>query len=119
MSTETDQPMAWARRILSSAEPFVAATKRPTVTIAPPIDADVLALTEGLTRVSELLDTPSDDVNHDLLNVIGAIRGYAEILQEDMALLHPALAKTLPALLSCVGSTPLATDTLACCCIPR
>jgi len=107
VSTETDQPVAWARRILSSAEPFLAATARPTVTVTPPADADVVALKEGLARVSELLDTPTPDVNHDLLNVIGAIRGYAEMLQEDMALLHPALGKTLPALLSSAGSTQL------------
>jgi len=112
VSTDIDQPGAWARRILSSAEPFLAATARPTVAIEPPTDADVLALKEGLTRVSELLDTPSSDVNHDLLNVIGAIRGYAEMLQEDIALLHPALGQTLPALLSSVGSIPPATDAL-------
>ena len=112
MSTDIDQPGAWARRILSSAEPFLAATTRPTVAIEPPTDADVLALKEGLTRVSELLDTPSSDVNHDLLNVIGAIRGYAEMLQEDIALLHPALGQTLPALLSSVGSIPPAADAL-------
>jgi signal transduction histidine kinase len=82
------------------------------VAIEPPTDADVLALKEGLTRVSELLDTPSSDVNHDLLNVIGAIRGYAEMLQEDIALLHPALRQTLPALLSSVGSTPPAADAI-------
>ncbi|GIS02508.1 MAG: hypothetical protein CM15mP103_10590 [Gammaproteobacteria bacterium] len=39
-------------------------------------------------------------MNHDLLNLIGAIRGYAEMLYEDIALLHPALKETLPAVLS-------------------
>ena len=63
---------------------------------------------EGLIRVSELLHTPSSDLNHDLLNVIGAIRGYAEMLQEDAALLHPALRQALPALLSSAGSTQTA-----------
>ena len=111
MSTDTDQPVAWAHRILASAEPFLAATARPTVSIEPPTDADVLALKEGLVRVSELLHTPTSDLNHDLLNVIGAIRGYAEMLQEDAALLHPALARTLPALLSSVGSTSTTMDT--------
>jgi len=111
VSTDTDQPVAWAHRILASAEPFLAATARPTVSIEPPTDADVLALKEGLVRVSELLHTPTSDLNHDLLNVIGAIRGYAEMLQEDAALLHPALARTLPALLSSVGSTSTTMDT--------
>ena len=112
MSTDTDQPVAWAHRILASAEPFLAATARPTVSIEPPTDADVLALKEGLIRVSELLHTPSSDLNHDLLNVIGAIRGYAEMLQEDAALLHPALRQALPALLSSAGSTQIAPSNL-------
>jgi len=110
VSTDTDQPVAWAHRILASAEPFLAATARPTVSIEPPTDADVLALKEGLVRVSELLHTPTSDLNHDLLNVIGAIRGYAEMLQEDAALLHPALGRTLPALLSSVGGTSTVMD---------
>ena len=86
----------------ASAEPLLAAAARPTVTIDAPMDSDVEALQEGLERIRELLASPSSDMNHDLLNLIGAIRGYAEMLYEDIALLHPALKETLPAVLSAV-----------------
>ena len=102
LAAETDQPDQWAGRILTSAEPLLAAAARPTVTIEPPMDSDVEALQEGLERIRELLASPSSDMNHDLLNLIGAIRGYAEMLYEDISLLHPALKETLPAVLSAV-----------------
>ncbi|MDG2461153.1 MAG: adenylate/guanylate cyclase domain-containing protein [Luminiphilus sp.] len=107
---ETDQPEVWARRILSSAEPMLAAIARPTVTIDPPMDADVQALEEGFVRVRELLAVPTPDMNHDLLNLIGAIRGYAEMLFEEMSKLHPVMKETLPALLAAVGSNQITLE---------
>ena len=105
MALETEQPDQWANRILSSAEPFLAAVKRPMVTVEAPMDADVSALQDALNRIRALLLDPSSDANHDLLNLIGAIRGYAEMLHEDIAQLHPALQSALPALLSSVEGT--------------
>ena len=96
LAAETNQPDQWAGRILASAEPLLAAAARPTVTIDAPMDSDVQALHEGLERIRLLLASPSSDMNHELLNLIGAIRGYAEMLYEDIALLHPALRDTLP-----------------------
>ena len=110
MAAETNQPDQWAGRILASAEPLLAAAARPTVTIDAPMDSDVEALQEGLERIRELLGSPSSDMNHDLLNLIGAIRGYAEMLYEDIALLHPALKETLPAVLSAVDSTQITLE---------
>ena len=83
MVLETEQPGQWANRILASAEPFLAAVTRPTVTVKPPMVADVSALQDALSRIRALLLNPSSDANHDLLNLIGAIRGYAEMLHED------------------------------------
>ena len=82
----------------------MAAISRATVTVEPPLDADINALNEALTRVKSLLAHPSEDVNHDLLNLIGAIRGYGEMLYEDVELLHPALQSALPQLLSAAES---------------
>ena len=110
MAAETNQPDQWAGRILASAEPLLAAAARPTVTIDAPMDSDIEALQEGLERIRELLASPSSDMNHDLLNLIGAIRGYAEMLYEDIALLHPALKETLPAVLSAVDSTQITLE---------
>ena len=105
MALKPEQPDQWANRILSSAEPFLAAVTRPTVTVEAPMDADVSALQDALSRIRALLLNPSPDANHDLLNLIGAIRGYAEMLHEDVAELHPALQSALPALLSSVEGT--------------
>ena len=82
----------------------MAAISRATVTVEPPLDADISALNDALNRVKALLASPSEDANHDLLNLIGAIRGYSEMLYEDVALLHPALQASLPPLLSAVES---------------
>jgi class 3 adenylate cyclase/CheY-like chemotaxis protein len=108
--TESDQPDQWAERIVTASQPLLAAAARPTVTIDAPMDSDVEALQEGLERIRELLASPSSDLNHDLLNLIGAIRGYAEMLHEDIALLHPALKETLPAVLSAVNSTQVTLE---------
>ena len=107
---EADQPQVWARRILSSAGPLRAAVARPTVSIDSPMDADVRALEEGFLRVEELLATPTPEINHDLLNLIGAVRGYAEMLFEEQPRLHPVLSYTLPALLAAVGCNQAALD---------
>ena len=104
VSSEIENPDQWAARILYSATPLMAATARATVTVEPPLDADVAALNEALNRVKSLLAHPSEDVNHDLLNLIGAIRGYGEMLYEDLELLHPALQSALPPLLSAAES---------------
>ena len=110
LATESDQPDQWAERILTASKSLLAAAARPTVTIDAPMDSDLEALQEGLERIRELLASPSPDMNHDLLNLIGAIRGYAEMLHEDIALLHPALKETLPALLSAVASTQVTLE---------
>ncbi len=107
---EADQPQVWARRIQSSAGRQPPAVARPTVSIDSPMDADVRALEEGFLRVEELLATPTPEINHDLLNLIGAVRGYAEMLFEEQPRLHPVLSDTLPALLAAVGSNQVALD---------
>ena len=99
MVSETDKPDQWAGHILVAAEPLLAAVKRPTVTGDAPMDGDVEALEDALLRIRELLASPTPDMNHDLLNLIGAIRGYTEMLYEDVALLHPALKETQPAVI--------------------
>ena len=89
----------------------MAAVGRATVTVEPPMDADVSALNEALVRMHDLLANPTQDVNHDLLNLIGAIRGYGEMLYEDLTLLHPTLQASLPPLLSAVESRQTVTST--------
>jgi adenylate cyclase len=104
---ETDQTGAWAKRIVAASAPFAEAVSRSTISIPQPIDADVESLLEGLTRLNELLATPSEEFRHDALNLIGAVRGYAEILQEEEDSLHPTLQQHLAALLSAAESPQL------------
>ena len=110
VETATEQPEQWASRILASAAPLLAAVKRPTVTVESPMNGDVEALQDAVSRVQQLLTSPSADFSHDLLNLIGAIRGYAEMLYEEIELLHPALKSALPALLSAVESSQATLD---------
>ncbi len=105
MTAETDQPEQWASRILAAAAPFLAAIHRPTVSIEPSLAGDIEALEDALLRVQELQRAPSSDFHHDLLNLIGAIRGYSEMLYEDSALLHPTLQDALPPILVSVSGT--------------
>jgi len=77
------------------------------------MNGDIEALQDAVSRVQQLLASPSADFGHDLLNLIGAIRGYAEMLYEDSELLHPALKTALPALLSAVESSQTTLDSSA------
>ncbi len=61
---------------------------------------DFNKLFEGVDRLDGLIDSGSDrSSRHELMNVLAAIRGYAEILQEDIGKEHPALSDTLARLL--------------------
>jgi class 3 adenylate cyclase len=65
---------------------------------------DIDALLEAVDRLSDLAGQEGHEARHDRLNVIGAVRGYGEILAEDSPTLHPSLSSTLPALLQAVES---------------
>jgi class 3 adenylate cyclase/CheY-like chemotaxis protein len=47
---------------------------------------------------------PGDDHRHDVLNVLGAMRGYAELLAEDLENLYPALGSALERIVKAVVS---------------
>ncbi len=64
---------------------------------------DFARLFESASRLETLLaDDPGSIDRHELLNILAAIRGYAEMLQEDMGELHPGLNDTLSRLLKAV-----------------
>jgi len=46
----------------------------------------------------------ADDLQHDILNVLGAMRGYAEMLIEDLDQLFPSLQEALERVLKAVAS---------------
>jgi class 3 adenylate cyclase/CheY-like chemotaxis protein len=77
---------------------------------------DLARIFEGAGRLSTMLADPVERSNsHDLMNVLGAIRGYAEMLREDIAAEQPELDDALARLLKAVhtahsGETAVETD---------
>mgnify|MGYP001033772225 CR=1 FL=1 len=110
MTQSRNENTRWAKRILQAVAPLRAVAARTSIAIDPPSDQDVAALIEAADRV-ELLQASTDrDDQHDLMNIFGAIRGYAEILYEDRALLHPAIVDTLPAILRALSAPEMPQD---------
>jgi adenylate cyclase len=64
---------------------------------------DFLHLFEAAKRLEQMLVTPDQAPNtHDLMNVLTALRGYAEMLREDVGAPHPGLDAMLSSLLATV-----------------
>ncbi len=64
---------------------------------------DLDALFRAAASLEQMLAAPQGEHSrHDLMNVLGAIRGYAEMLQEDLGAGHPELTGTLARLLKAV-----------------
>lgn len=80
--------------------PLREAAGRTSVVIAAPADQDVHALLEAGRRAEALLASNDRDRNHDLMNILGAIRGYTEMLLEEGDHLHPAIGKPLGRILT-------------------
>lgn len=75
---------------------------------------DFSRLFEGATRLERMLADPVQAANrHDLMNVLAAIRGYAEMLREDIGPQHPDVDDTLFHLLEAVNSAHAADNTEA------
>ena len=66
---------------------------------------DFAHLFDGAGRLEEMLDQASEKVDsHDLRNILAAIRGYSEILREDIGPALPQLDDTLARLLKALNT---------------
>ena len=66
---------------------------------------DFARLFDGAQRLEDMLDQDSEKVDsHDLRNILAAIRGYSEILQEDLGPAQPQLDETLARLLKALNT---------------
>ena len=66
---------------------------------------DFSRLFDGAQRLENMLDQASDKVDsHDLRNILAAIRGYSEILHEDIGPTQPQLNDTLARLLKALNT---------------
>jgi len=64
---------------------------------------DFQQLFEGATRLESMLGAPeTSESRHDLMNVLAAIRGYSEMLLEDLGPAHQPLSDNLVRLLKAV-----------------
>jgi adenylate cyclase len=62
---------------------------------------DFSHLLDAANRLEQMLGTASQTAsNHDLMNVLSALRGYAELVREDVGAAHPDLDAKLAALLA-------------------
>lgn len=112
MTQSRNENTRWAKRILQAVAPLRAVAARTSIAIDPPSDEDIAALIEAADRVEVLQASSNSDDQHDLMNIFGAIRGYAEILYEDRALLHPAIVDTLPAILGALSAPEVPQDSV-------
>ena len=104
MSDLDDTSAEWAARIVEAAGPLRDAMGRRTVSVSSDERRDLDALLDALARLTDLADQSGREVKHDRLNIIGAVRGYSEMLAEEASKLHPSIANTLPPLLGAVES---------------
>jgi class 3 adenylate cyclase/CheY-like chemotaxis protein len=61
-------------------------------------------LFEVSERLRTLLEDSRDVDHHELMNMLAAMRGYGEMLREDVGHEHPGLDATLSAMLGVIGS---------------
>ncbi len=110
MQNSQDNSNEWADRVVSAVTGLSAVMARSSISAEPMVEHDISALLEAARKLAAMKNETGSTARHDIMNVIGAIRGYAEMLQEDQAMLHTAIAETLPAILSAVES-PTTSET--------
>ncbi|PLW70280.1 adenylate/guanylate cyclase domain-containing protein [Pseudohalioglobus lutimaris] len=71
--------------------------------------ADFARLFDGSSRMDEML-RDADSSRHDLMNVLSAVRGYSEILREDLSAEHADIDAALARLLKAVDSANSDSD---------
>lgn len=110
MAEQPDQSSEWAQRVVVAVGPLRAAASRDSISMTDIAREDVTALLDAAKKLENLMESESEHKRHDTMNVIGAVRGYAEMLREDEAALHPAIAETLPSILRAVEAAPSSTE---------
>ena len=100
MSKPEQAITAWSQLVIDSVAPLQAAVARPSVTMDDATRNDLNALFVANDRLVALLTSDAPHKQHDAMNIIGAIKGYAEMLLDESDGLHKALAKPLAAIVS-------------------
>ncbi len=100
-STASPAPALWSELLLRSISELRDLSANHSGVLGEEASADFSHLFEGGRRLSEMLATEASTSRHDLMNILAAIRGYAELLAEDLgeefADIGEALARLLKA----------------------
>lgn len=99
--TDTSQaPLVWSELLLRAIAELRELFAKLEGTLSEENADDFEHLFEGGSRLTAMLDTNTPEHSrHDLMNVVAAIRGYAEMLREDLGSDHPELEAALARLL--------------------
>jgi class 3 adenylate cyclase len=90
-NTVSLDPDQWADRVLDSLSALQRVTRRKDLRINGAAAEDINALYKAGNKLIATRQSSSPSRHHDVLNLIGAIRGYAEMLEETDESLHPDL----------------------------
>ncbi len=104
-SGTTEKAPGWIKQILSD----IGKVRQEFAQVEGELGAETIEdfshLLEAAVRLERLLGpTEHPTNNHDLMNILTALRGYAEMLREDISEGHPELESGLSGLLSTVES---------------
>ncbi len=105
MSTDTDQtPAPWSQRLLHTVSELRTLADADGLELDDAVQEDLRRLLQAATTLEGQLCETTNDSHHDQMNSLAAIRGYAEMLQEDLGTGPGALRDRLAQLLQAVHS---------------
>jgi len=106
LTEPTSEVSTWSSLVIRAVAPLRDAAGRSSVTLDTFARKDVSALIAACDKLEALQISADGNSQHDALNIIGAIKGYAEMLDEDADALHPAIANTLAGIVSATSASP-------------
>ena len=101
----------WAAAVQAAVSTLFTQSKTSSTTLGGTAQDDLAQLFKANSRLNEILSTPGDKARHDRRNIIGAIRGYAEMLLEEDPRLPTGLRSTLMRVLAAAKDEPSQTET--------
>ncbi|MEH6635716.1 MAG: adenylate/guanylate cyclase domain-containing protein [Halioglobus sp.] len=110
MTTSISQATdAWSVQLLQTSAQLRALLSTQLADLPEQATEDFAKVFEAADRLETMLgDATQKDNTHDLMNVLAAIRGYAEMLREDIGAQSPALDTALSQLLAAVHAADTA-----------
>lgn len=103
----------WAAAVRDAVSTLYTQSKTSKGTLDETAQDDLAQLFKANIRLDEILNTPGAKARHDRRNIIGAIRGYAEMLLEEDPGLPKRLRNTLITVLAAAKDEPSQTETAA------